>query len=110
MFEGATPEQVGQSYSAFFTGLGYAMTSSDATGAMFEKGSAAARVLAGGFANRSKYTVSITANGPYLVADVTSAMSGAGGGLMGVSKEKKQRAAITAQLQDYLSRFGVPPA
>jgi hypothetical protein len=108
MFEGATPEQAAQSFSAFFRGLGYTLTSSDPMVARFEKGSAAARVLAGGFANRSKYTVTLTVFGANLGADVSSAMSGTGGGWLGMSKERKQRAAIASQLQAYLGRYGAP--
>jgi hypothetical protein len=67
-------------------------------------GSSVGRAIAGGFVKRAKYDVRVspTEDGS-IQAGVTSAMSGAYGGAIGVLKERKQRARFVEDLKAYVS-------
>jgi hypothetical protein len=103
-FTGCGPSDVAQLIGSFFLTTGFKLEKGDAMIGTYGSGSGAVRVLAGGFAGRKKYDVSVTPVGDQTVhASVTSSMSGAGGGLIGVMKEKKQRGRFAEDLKAYLS-------
>jgi hypothetical protein len=74
------------------------------------RGNAAARLVAGGFVARAKYTVIIveTTDGVHLTFQ--SAMSGWGGSLVGVARERIQRKDFVDRLQSHLSSLAIAPA
>lgn len=77
--------------------LGYSvMPHPDGWGARAEVGSAAARALAGGFARRMivEYRVTQGDMPGTTAAVITPAMTGMGGGLIGMNKAKKEMASI----------------
>ena len=90
--------------------LGYTMTPhSDGWGARAEVGSAASRVLAGGFARRMIVDFRVTQGyEPGTTASViTPAMTGMSGGLIGMNKAKKEMQSIHQTVGGALAAAGL---
>lgn len=90
--------------------LGYTVTPHpDGWGARAEVGSAAARVFAGGFARRMIVEYRLTqGDAPGTTAVViTPAMTGMGGGLLGMNKAKKEMASIQQTVGTALHQAGL---
>jgi hypothetical protein len=103
-FSGCAPGDVARLIDSFFLSSGFKLEKGDAMVGTYGSGSGTARLLAGGFVGRKKYDVSVRPVDPATVhATIASTMSGASGGLIGMMKEKKQRAAFADELKAYLS-------
>lgn len=93
-------------------GLGYSVArNADGWSGEAEVGSAVGRALGGGFVRRMKLTYFV-AQGPaqgYWVLTITPAMSGAGGGVLGVSKAKKEMASVYGAVTGGLAQAGIAP-
>jgi hypothetical protein len=97
-------DEVAHLVESFFLSSGFKLEKGDPTVGTYGSGSSAARILAGGFVKRKKYDVSIRPIDVSNVhASVASTMSGAGGGAIGVMKERKQRARFADELKAFLS-------
>jgi hypothetical protein len=83
----------------FFTQKGYRLEGGGTPGnGVYSTGSAAMRVLFGGFAKRFKFSVSIAPVAEGVRLHLAKAMSGAGGGALGYSKMKKELAKLSEEL------------
>jgi hypothetical protein len=103
-FSGCGAAEVAQLLDAFFQSSGFKLEKGDPMVGTYGSGNSAARVLLGGFVGRRKYDIIVRPGDADTVhAFVTSTMSGAGGGALGVMKERKQRARFVGELKAYLS-------
>lgn len=74
------------------------------------RGNAAARLVAGGFVGRAKYTVRINQTADGIQLSFQSAMSGWSGSLVGVARERSQRKDFVDRLRSHISSLAVAPA
>lgn len=89
--------------------LGYTVTpNEDGWSGTAEVGSKVGRALAGGFVRRMivNYQVSQGVQPDTMVAQIAPAMSGIGGGALGMSKAKKEMASIAETVHGALSANG----
>jgi hypothetical protein len=101
---GCEPGDVATVLNTFLLEHGFKLEKGDPMNGTYGTGSSVGRVIVGGFAKRAKYDVSVgPAEGGNVHASVTSAMSGAGGGVIGVLKERKQRTRFLDDLESYLA-------
>lgn len=86
-----SPGELADKVSARFQARGYRLEEGTNMDGVYANGSAAARVLVGGFAKRNKFSVKIMQqqDGKCTVI-LDKAMSGAMGGMIGVSKMNKE--------------------
>lgn len=86
---------------ARFQSRGYRLEEGTKMDGVYANGSAAARVLVGGFAKRNKFSVKIVQyqNGECTVV-VDKAMSGFSGGMIGVAKMNKEFDIVQQLLQN----------
>ena len=89
----------------FFTQMGFRLESGSPLQGTFGKGSAAARVAVGAFVTREKYDVKVNQFGSVFRVEISSGMSGMGGGFIGVSREKTARNAFKQSLGLFLQQL-----
>lgn len=89
--QGQSADELAQRVYAQFMARGYKLEEGTMTRGVYGNGNAAARALLGGFVKRNKFSVSIeqSAEGGFNIS-LDKAMSGAMGGVMGVSKLNKE--------------------
>jgi hypothetical protein len=103
VFRSSNSDYVASRIRSFFEGNGFKLEKGDPTNGTYGSGSSVGRVAAGGFAGRSKFDVRISSSDTEVHASVASAMSGFSGGVIGVVKERKQRAKVIENLKTYLA-------
>lgn len=99
IFSGGTVDDIADKAALFLSARGYHLESGTKAQGVYGRGSAAARVLLGGFAKRMKYNVTIAKEGESVALVVAKGMTGLGGGLWGASQEKKELQTIISGLQ-----------
>lgn len=100
-FQGAPPHIVADEVHRFFVHQGYRLEKGDPACGVYGKGSAVLRVLFGAFAKRFKFDVDVRPAESYTELWITKGMSGAGGGIIGYSKMKKE----LDRIREALRRF-----
>jgi hypothetical protein len=99
VFSGGMVEDIADKAALYLGSRGYHLESGTKAQGVYGRGSAAARVLLGGFAKRMKYNVTIGKEGESVALVVAKGMTGLGGGLWGASQEKKELQTIISGLQ-----------
>ena len=105
VFVGYSETDVGNILRDFFLFSGFAMESGVPTSCVYATGSAAGRVVLGGFSNRKKFEVRVWVDATNTLAQVESVMSGASGGLLGVIRERGSRDEFKSRLEVFLQQF-----
>ncbi len=95
----SSAEELAQKVSVLFQGRGYKLEEGTVMDGVYASGSAAARILVGGLANRNKFSIKIEqGQGGNCTVMLDKAMSGAMGGIIGVSKMNKEFDAVQQML------------
>jgi hypothetical protein len=82
--------------------VGLSLEQGTTTEGIYGSGSKAGRAIGGGVIKRRKYTVGISVGDGGVRLSMQSAMSGIGGSVIGVIRERKQRRKFVASLRSYL--------
>ena len=92
-------DELADKVAELFTGQGYKLEEGTKYQGVYGNGSAAMRVLFGGLAKRNKFSITIFQNADNgFAVDIDKAMSGAMGGLIGVSKIDKEFSRVQEML------------
>jgi hypothetical protein len=99
LFSGGTVDEIADKTALFMGARGYHLESGTKIQGVYGRGSAAARVFVGALVKRLKYNITIGKDGENVALVVAKGMSGMGGGLIGMSQEKKELQAVVSGLQ-----------
>jgi hypothetical protein len=99
VFSGGTVEEISDKTALFMAARGYHLESGSKTQGVYAKGSAAARVLVGALSKRAKFNVTVGKDEANTAVVISKAMSGMGGGLLGMSQMGKELGALSTGLQ-----------
>jgi len=100
-FQGVDPDVVADELYAFFTRRGYRLESGTRLDGRYGTGNEVLRLLLGGLVKRYKFRIRIRPQGQSVWLDVTKAMSGAWGGLIGVMAMSKETKTIAEAIQSH---------
>ena len=89
VFSGATVDDVAEKAALFFAAQGYHLDSGSKTQGVYVRGSQAAHMVLGGLAGLKKFNVTVGKDGDATALVIARGMSGAWGGLLGMSKMQK---------------------
>jgi hypothetical protein len=103
-FVDCTSDDVGRVAEQFLAGIGLDLEQGSIAQGIYGSGSKAGRAIGGGLIKRRKYVASISATDAGVRLSMMSGMSGIGGSLLGLMRERKQRKAFVASLTAYLDR------
>jgi hypothetical protein len=101
-FVDCTTDDVARVAEQFLAGIGLSLEQGTIAQGVYGSGSKAGRAIGGGLVKRRKYLVSISVSDGGVGLSMMSGMSGIGGSLLGVLRERKQRKAFVASLTSYL--------
>jgi hypothetical protein len=99
VFSGGTVDEIADKAALFMGARGYRIESGTKTQGVYGRGSAAGRAFFGVLTKRTKYNLTIGKEGDNVALVVAKGMTGIGGGLLGVSQEKKEFQTIISGLQ-----------
>ena len=107
VLEAANIEQIADEVTGYFKSRGYRLEAGTALDGTWGSGNAVLRALFGAMAKRYKFNLNTEGDPSRTTLRVSSAMSGAGGGLVGHGQMKKEAVAIGQGLK---ALFGSEPA
>jgi len=110
LFAGTTIAEVHKLATNFLAARGFEPESGTPERSTWTRGSAAGRLVAGGFVGRAKFTVIITQTADGVQLSFQSGMSGWSGSLVGVARERSQRKDFVDRLQSHINSLAVAPA
>ncbi|MCD4774703.1 MAG: hypothetical protein K8S15_01465 [Candidatus Aegiribacteria sp.] len=87
---GISIDEIAHNIANIFLQEGYRLESGSPVNGVYSTGNSVCRILFGGFAKRYKFTINIYQNGPSTSLTISSGMTGMSGGLLGVSRMKKE--------------------
>jgi len=99
VFSGGTVEDIADKTALFLAARGYHLDSGTKTQGVYAKGSAAARALVGALSKRAKFNVTVGKDDENVAVVIAKGMSGAYGGLLGMSQMGKELGSLSAGLQ-----------
>ena len=102
-FQGTNAAALASEVSAFFTRQGYKLEVGAPANGIYGTGSDLMRMLLGGFVARYKFQITIEPQDTHVWLKIDKAMSGAMGGLLGVSKMNKEVTRIMEALQTHFA-------
>lgn len=110
IFQGTDANGLGQAIAGFFAGQKYRLEQGTPVNGVYGTGSKAMRILFGGLAKRNKFNVMITPTPDDMTRlDVSKAMSGAMGGLVGYSRMNKEFQRVLGILHQFYSTHAPQP-
>ena len=89
VFSGATVDDVAEKAALFLAAQGYHLDSGTKTQGVYVRGSQAAHMVLGALAGLKKFNVTVGKDGDAVAVVIARGMSGAWGGLLGMSKMEK---------------------
>ena len=101
-FVDCTADDVVAVAEQFLASVGLSLERGTTAEGIYGSGSRAARAIGGGVIKRRKYAVGISIGDGGVRLSMQSAMSGIGGSLIGVIRERRQRKKFVANLRSYL--------
>lgn len=99
VFSGATVDDVAEKAALYFAAQGYRLESGTKTQGVYARGSQAAHMVIGALAGLTKFNVTIGKDGDAVAVVLARGMSGAWGGLLGMSKMRKAFQELITGLQ-----------
>jgi hypothetical protein len=99
VFSGATADDVADKAALFFAAQGYHLDSGTKTQGVYTRGSQAAHMVLGALAGLKKFNVTVAKDGDAVAVVLARGMSGAWGGLLGMSKIEKAFQELITGLQ-----------
>jgi hypothetical protein len=99
VFSGATVDDVADKAALYFAAQGYRLESGTKTQGVYARGSQAAHMVIGALAGLTKFNVTIGKDGDAVAVVLARGMSGAWGGLLGMSKMRKAFQELITGLQ-----------
>jgi hypothetical protein len=99
VFSGAPVDDVAEKAALFFAAQGYHLESGTKTQGVYSRGSQAAHMVLGALAGLKKFNVTIGKDGEAVAVVIARGMSGAWGGLIGMSKMRRAFQELITGLQ-----------
>jgi hypothetical protein len=99
VFAGVSVDDVADKAALFFAAQGYHLESGTKTQGVYSRGSQAAHMVLGALAGLKKFNVTIAKDGDAVAVVLARGMSGAWGGLLGMSKIEKAFQELITGLQ-----------
>lgn len=105
-FQGCDAQTAAKALDTFFVERGYRLEEGTTMMGSYGIGSKIGAILLGAMVRRFRFDVRITSSGDATRIDLSKGMSGFSGGLIGISRMKKELAQLTADLHK-LSTYDV---
>lgn len=109
-FVDCTTDDVARVAEQFLASVGLILEKGTTADGIYGSGSKVGRAIGGGVITRRKYVVAISAGDAGVRLSMQSAMSGIGGSVIGLIREKRQRKRFVASLRAYLDMQEGPAA
>jgi hypothetical protein len=90
-FTGTTINETAEKIKNLFIGQGYKLEEGTFINAVYGIGNATLRILFGAFVKRYKFRIDVTLRNELVTVEFNKAMSGLSGGVIGMSKLKKEK-------------------
>lgn len=97
-FQGCDAKSAAKALETFFVERGYRLEEGTTMAGSYGIGSKVAAILLGAMVRRFRFDIRITSNGEATRIDLNKGMTGFSGGLIGISRMKKELAQLTADL------------
>ncbi len=98
-FSGATVDDVADKAALYFAAEGYHLESGTKSQGVYVRGSQAAHMVLGALAGLKKFNITVGKDGDAVAVVIARGMSGAWGGLLGMSKMQKAFQELITGLQ-----------